>query len=115
MTEEQLTLARQFCEVVGWEVKPVADGGFLVMRPDGAWTGITWLVCGNGMLAVKAEMARRRWDIITLVKDDRCHCEIRGNDKYIEWLSLKPAVVDAPTEPEAVLKAAVAAMKAGAE
>lgn len=107
MTPEQLTLARQFCEAVGWETSSVYVELHCWPPSEKRWTPCSWLFTGDGMLAVKAEMAKRGKRIYSGPG------EVDGTWKA--WIDLS-GMFYSDGEPAAVLAcatiAAVAAMKA---
>lgn len=111
MNIEQLTLSKRFCELVGWLSD---DKGFpYFARHDGSVNRFEWLFTGDGMLAVKAEMAKRMVVIVSATAK-RNETELCAWAQRAELLfNYGPHAAD--TEPEAVLKAAVAAMKGCAE
>ncbi len=106
MTEQQQQLAMKYAKLVG--MKHVDDHGFGVPMSPGEWYPLTWLFTGDGMLAVKAEMAKRGFAIGSgpCLADPRFWADAEnGQDWEGELFEI------GPSEPEAVLMAAVAAME----
>lgn len=110
MTTNQLELARRFCDAVGWNVATTGNGTVCLHYPCKEYPGhcvqqsIDWLYTGDGMLAVTAEMTKRGFSIETFTHDACTSCLIRK-------LPQETQCATAPTEPEARLLAAVAAME----
>ena len=118
MTPEMLAIAKEWCELVGWkecdspahqkhnEPSVVIPGH----KPskNRLCTPYAWLLSGNGCMAVKSEMAKRNMVVETCVGIEIVCC-IHVKSGVDDWG--KTDDVYAPTEPHAVLVAAVAAMK----